>query len=63
MLPELSQNFSEVFKVVLWVGKINKDIFKEHQDEFVQVFTEKIVHDIQELGRTVRDAKWHAQNC
>ena len=43
--------------MVLWVGRINKDIVKENQDEFVQVLTKKSVHHIHELGRGVGDAK------
>ena len=39
--------------MVLWVGRINKDIVKENQDEFVQVLTEKSVHHIHELGRAL----------
>ena len=47
--------------MVLWVGRINKDIIKENQDEFVQVLTKKSVHHIHELGRGVGNAKWHDQ--
>ena len=47
--------------MVLWVGRIDKDIVKENQDEFVQVLTKKSVHHIHELGRGVGDTKWHDQ--
>ena len=47
--------------MVLRVGRINKDIVKENQDEFVQVLTKKSVHHIHELGRGVGDAKKHNQ--
>ena len=36
--------------MILWVGRINKDIVKENQDEFVQVITKKNVHHIHELA-------------
>ena len=45
--------------MVLWVGRINEDIVKENQDEFVQELTKKSVHHIHELGKGVGDAKWH----
>ena len=61
MLSELSQHFHDVFNMDLWVGRIYKDIVKEHQDEFVQVLTKKIVHHVHESGRGVGDAKWHDQ--
>ena len=57
MLPELSQYLLEMFNMVLWVGKINKDIIKENQDEFIQVLTKKTVHHVHELCRCVGDTK------
>ena len=59
MLPKLSQNLTKVFSMVLWVGRINKDIVKENQDEFVQILTKKIVNHVHELG--VGDTKRHDQ--
>ena len=48
--------------MVLWIGRINEDIVKENQDEFVQVLTKKIVHHIHKLSRGVGDTKRHDQN-
>ena len=61
MLLELSQYFPYVFSMVLWVGRIDEDIIKENQDEFVQVLTKESVHHIHELGRGVGDAKTYNQ--
>ena len=47
--------------MVLWVGRVNKGIIREHQDELVQVLTKKIVYHIHELGRGIGDAKRHNQ--
>ena len=53
MLPELSQHLLGVLSMVLWVGKINKGIIKEIHDEFIQLITKKIVHDVHALDRAV----------
>ena len=39
MLSELFQYVLEMFCMVLWVGRVNKKIVKETQDEFVQILT------------------------
>ena len=61
MVMELLQNFPEVFNMVLWVGRVNKDIVKKDCDEFVQVLTEKIVHHKHELCRGVGNTERHYQ--
>ena len=47
--------------MVLWVGRVNKDIVKENQDEFIQVLTKKIVYHVHKLGGGVGDTKRHDQ--
>ena len=59
MLSEFAQHFPEVISMVLWVGKINKHIVRENQDEFVQVLTKKSVYHVHKLGKGVGDAKRH----
>ena len=61
MLLELSQYVPDIFTMALWVGKINKDIKKENQGDFVQVLTKKIFHHIHELGKGIGDTKRHDQ--
>ena len=61
MLPELSQYFPYMLSMVLGVGRINKDIFKENQHEFAQLLTKKSVHHVHELDRGVGRAKRHEQ--
>ena len=43
------------------VGRVNEDIVKENQNEFVQVLIEKIVHHVLKLSRAISDTKWHHQ--
>ena len=58
---ESSQNFPKVVHMVLWVGRVDKDIVKKDYDELVQVLTEKIVHHKHELCRGVGHTKRHYQ--
>ena len=48
--------------MVLWVGRENKDIIKENQDEFVQVLTKKSVHHVHELGKGIGGTERHDKN-
>ena len=47
--------------MVLWVGRVNKDIVKEKKDEFVQVLTKNIVNHVHELDKGVDYTKRHHQ--
>ena len=50
-----------MLNIILGVGKVNKDIAKENQEEFVQVLTKKSIHHIHKLGKETGDTKRHDQ--
>jgi hypothetical protein len=61
MIPKTLENNVKIFGMLFFIFRIYEDVVNEDHNELVMLGHEHRIHEIHEVGRSIRETKRHDQ--